>query len=447
MPEYAQVARTGAALETGAGGVDSIPSDMFAGAQRRTYNRPHTQAPTMERKKILFVAEAVTLAHVGRPLALAHMLDPQRFDIQFACADGYDFCFRDSGFPRWRIDSIPSGQFLQALAQGKPVYSETTLAHYVDDDLRLLNEVRPDVVLGDFRLSLSVSARLAGLPYVALSNAYWSPYVRQHYEVPAIALTSALPIALADLLFRMARPFAFALHTLPLNRVRRRHGLASLGTDLRRVYTDADHTVYADIAELFPATGLPASHSYLGPVLWSPPLALPDWWCNLPDDKPLLYVTLGSSGQAQLLPRVLRALAPLPVTVLAATAGNIELGGVPPNAFVAPFLPGAEAARRSRLVVCNGGSPTSQQALDAGVPLLGIASNLDQFLNMHGVTAAGAGALLRADRFSEPALQRSVTALLGDTGAANAARKIAGQFHAYRPGARLTTVLEALAGA
>ena len=28
----------------------------------------------MERKKILFVAEAVTLAHVGRPLALAATL-------------------------------------------------------------------------------------------------------------------------------------------------------------------------------------------------------------------------------------------------------------------------------------------------------------------------------------------------------------------------------------
>jgi UDP:flavonoid glycosyltransferase YjiC (YdhE family) len=42
----------------------------------------------MERKKILFVAEAVTLAHVGRPLALAQMLDRQRYDVHFACAPG-----------------------------------------------------------------------------------------------------------------------------------------------------------------------------------------------------------------------------------------------------------------------------------------------------------------------------------------------------------------------
>ncbi len=88
-------------------------------------------------------------------------------------------------------------------------------------------------------------------------------------------------------------------------------------------------------------------------------------------------------------------------------------------------------------MLCNGGSPTSQQALAAGVPLIGIASNLDQFLNMHGVVAAGAGALLRADRFSESALRRGTEALLNDAGAAAAAKGIARQFAAYQPGARL----------
>jgi UDP:flavonoid glycosyltransferase YjiC (YdhE family) len=47
----------------------------------------------MERIKILFFAEAVTLAHVGRPIALAQSLDPARFDVHVACADGYEFCF------------------------------------------------------------------------------------------------------------------------------------------------------------------------------------------------------------------------------------------------------------------------------------------------------------------------------------------------------------------
>jgi UDP:flavonoid glycosyltransferase YjiC (YdhE family) len=400
------------------------------------------QLPEPGRKKILFVAEAVTLAHVGRAIALAQALDPALFEVHFACADGYDFCFTDCKFTRWTIKSIPSQQFLAALAQGKPVYDAATLSGYVEEDLELLAQVRPDVVVGDFRLSLSVSARIAKVPYVALINAYWSPHVAQRYRVPNIPLTRFLPIGLATMLFRTVRPVAFALHSRPLNGVRRRHRLPPLGFDLRRVYTDADHTLYADVAELFPPRRLPSNHSYLGPVIWSPPIPTPDWWDSLPADKPIVYVTLGSSGQGRLLPLVLEALSSLPVTVIAATAGNVDLASIPANAHVASFLPGEAAARRAALVICNGGSPTCHQALVAGVPVLGIASNLDQFLNMDGVIAAGAGKLLRADRLSSKQVRIAAQALLGDPTAAAAARGIARTFSQYDPAARFKSILK-----
>lgn len=399
----------------------------------------------MGRKKILFIAEAVTLAHLGRPLVLAQSLLPG-YEVHFACADGYDFCFQETSFQRWRINSITSQQFLQALAHGQPVYDEATLQAYVKDDLQLLQAVQPDLVIGDFRLSLSVSARLKKIPYIALSNAYWSPYVRQHYTVPSLPLTRRLPIWLADPLFRLIRPLAFAAHAMPLNRVRRQHGLPSLGPDLRRVYTDADHTLYADIAQLFDVQAMPPGHGFLGAVTWAPPVALPPWWQHeqLLNGKPLVYVTLGSSGQAQLLPRVLRALAPLPVNVMAATAGNIDLAHVPSNAFVAPFLPGDAAARRASLVICNGGSPTSHQSLAAGVPLIGIAGNLDQFLNMHAIVAHGAGVLLRADRLQEAVLRRTCTRLLDDERAKRAAQQLASVFQQYRPADRLQASITVL---
>ena len=400
----------------------------------------------MARTRILFMAEAVTLAHVGRPLSLAQGLAEEAYEVHFACADGYDFCFKHAPFRRWRMDSISSQQFLQALAKGKPVYTESTLHSYVEDDLRLLKAVRPDLVIGDFRLSLSVSARLLGIPYITISNAYWSPHVRQHYTVPSLPLTGVLPIWLASPLFRLIRPLAFASHAGPLNRVRRRHGLPSLGGDLRRIYTDADRTLYADIAQLFAPHAMPPTHDYLGAVIWAPPVGLPDWWQRpeLSSGRPIVYVTLGSSGQGRLLPRVLHALAPLPVTVLAATAGTIRVDTVPPNAFVAPFLPGDAAARRASLVICNGGSPTSQQALTAGVPVIGIAGNLDQFLNMHGIVAAGAGLLLRADRFREATVRHAATRLLDDGQARLAARQLMLAFRDYVPAQRLQAHMQAL---
>ncbi|MYM85256.1 glycosyl transferase family 1 [Duganella sp. FT50W] len=398
----------------------------------------------MERKKILFIAEAVTLAHVGRPLALAQTLDRQRYDLHFACAPGYEMFLKGSDLRTWTLNSISSAQFLAALAKGKPVYDAATLAQYVLDDLRLLQAVRPDVVIGDFRLSLSVSARLAQVPYVGVINAYWSPYVEQRYRVPAIPLARLLPVPLAQRLFDLVRPMAFALHSVPLNRVRRAYQLPPLGNDLRRVYTDADQVLYADTPEMFPAYDLPSTHAYLGPVMWSPPTALPSWWDALPRARDIVYVTLGSSGQGALLPRVLRALAPLPLTVIAATAGTIEPGLLPDNAHVAQYLPGELAAERARLVICNGGSPTSQQALAAGVPVLGIAGNLDQYLNMDGVLRTGAGALLRSDRLAEDTLRSTALQLLSQPAPREAARKVAQQFQRYDAGARLAGVLAQL---
>ena len=397
--------------------------------------------PDGRRKKILFMAEAVTLAHVGRPLALAASLPPARYDVHFACAPGYEFCFVHSDFPVWPIRSIASVQFLRALATGSPVYDEATLERYIEDDMLLLNKLRPDLVIGDFRLSLSASARLARVPYVALVNAYWSPYAHQRYTVPNLPMTHVLPIPLANWLFRRVAPYAFRRHTVPLNRVRHTFGLPPLEADLRRIYTDGDYTWYADLPTLVPVHDLPPTHSYLGPVIWSPPLAPPDWWATLPEHVSVVYVTLGSSGQGQLLPLVLHALASLPLTVVAATAANITLAQLPPNARVAPFLPGELAARRAALVICNGGSPTSHQALQAGVPVIGIASNLDQFLNMDGISAAGAGITLRADRFNQAALQQAVMTMLEQPAARLAAQTLAAQCIQFNALERLPVLL------
>ena len=401
----------------------------------------------MERKKILFVAEAATLAHIARPLVLSAMLDAREFDVGFACDPRCLWLLQGFAGRHFPLMSRGSDQFLSALARGTPLYDDATLNCYVRDDLKLLDEAKPDIVIGDFRISLSISARLAGIPYLAISNCYWSPYWRpKRYTVPNLRfLTGVFPLPVADALFNLVRPLAFALHCGPLNRVRRSYGLPSLGSDLRRVYTDADQVLYADVPELYAGVELPAHHHFIGPLVWSPPISRPDWWNALPCERPIVYLTLGSSGQAGLLPEILRSLGALDITVIAATAGGVPPSTIPANTHVAQYLPGEEAARRARLVICNGGSPTSQQALAAGIPVIGIASNLDQFLNMDTLVAAGAGEIMRADRFSGQGLAILVRKMLGTseytTAVAKIAASIAGQHGENRFAAIVGNVL------
>ena len=134
------------------------------------------------RQRILFFAEAVTLAHVTRPLVLARSLDPERYEVHFACAAGYDFLFKDGEFTRWSIDTISTERFLHALATGSRLYDYQTLTDYLEDDLRVLDAVSPDLVVGDFRLSLAVSAPLRKVPYAAIANAHWSPWATSGFR-------------------------------------------------------------------------------------------------------------------------------------------------------------------------------------------------------------------------------------------------------------------------
>jgi len=71
------------------------------------------------------------------------------------------------------------------------------------------------------------------------------------------------------------------------------------------------------------------------------------------------------------------------------------------NFFTVDYFDGNAAAKHADLVICNGGSLTCQQAFAHGKPVLGIAANMDQFLNMAGVSHVNAGLLLRSDNLIE----------------------------------------------
>jgi UDP:flavonoid glycosyltransferase YjiC (YdhE family) len=89
---------------------------------------------------------------------------------------------------------------------------------------------------------------------------------------------------------------------------------------------------------------------------------------------------------------------------MVSTAGRPFPGSSPSHVWMAAYIPGIQAATKADLVICNGGSATVYQALAAGVPILGIQSNLDQYLTMHYVEKCGVGGLVRAGEASEASL-------------------------------------------
>lgn len=364
----------------------------------------------MKRIKVLFFAEGATLAHVARPILLAKGLDATLFDVTLCRPEGFSKLTVGLPFTVLDLECQDGSVFARKLEHGAPLYDFATLCRYVDTDLTLIDQESPDVIIGDFRLSLSVSARLRSIPYIAICDAYWSPERPLSTPLPVFGFTHYAPIPLTEFLFRRIAPLAFRLHALPLERLRSKFNLPSLGYDLRRCYTDADLRLFANFPALFPEELANESANFIGPIAWSPDFNGDTDF--LTGEGPLTYVTMGSSGNPRVIEDIVPILENLGSRIVIATAGKpLLLKEHKPTTQIFDYLPGSAICRHANLVVCNGGSPTTNQALICGVPVLGIAQNMDQFLNMEAIVAFGAGLSIRADRVGPSRLKYAIKSL------------------------------------
>src|SRR5207253_1346820 len=96
------------------------------------------------------------------------------------------------------------------------------------------------------------------------------------------------------------------------------------------------------------------------------------------------YATLGSSGRRDKMRELMKSFSRLPFRVMMATAGNDVLE-TSCNIYRQKYLPGKIMAKKALAVISNGGSTTGYQALLEGKPVVGISSNLDQYLCMENL--------------------------------------------------------------
>jgi UDP:flavonoid glycosyltransferase YjiC (YdhE family) len=392
-------------------------ANVFGGLQKKSSPR--------KRKRILFLAEGITMTHFVRPAALAATLDPAEYDVYFRTPQRYHRLLNQEFRQLGDLRTIDPQAFLESLSHGSTLYTEKTLRGYVRDDLEIINEVQPDFVFGDFRLSLCISAPLSGVPFGSIFNAQWSPYRKQPAIVPELPITNWVSPRLLAPLFALLRPAIFALHAKPVNDLRREFGLPRISNDMRDIYTTGDMVLYPDTPEFVPTRGAPEHHHYVGICNWSPSTPKPAWWNEVMDSQtPKVFISLGSSGPVKALPAVLEAVSQLPVKVIVATSGR-RLGALGPNVYAADLLPYEETSRHCSAVVSQGGTAGLYLTLAAGVPMLSIPNNIDNHLSAALMEEHGAGLSVRVEHASPRRIRKALERLLYEPGFKAAAGKFA----------------------
>lgn len=379
-------------------------------------------------KRLLFVGNGVTLAHIGRPIVLARCADPARYEVHFACDARYRHWLGTLDQVWREIHTQDSASFLAALAKGKPPFSRDSLCRETEEDLALLDDIRPDLVIADFRLSMRIASTLRRIPYASITNTHWSPEFCGRYrlpDLPEIWPSRFVGARNAARIGEAILPLLLARFTQPMNQARRRFGLPAIESTLQQFYSAADHFIYAESEHDSLLSSLPSNHHYVGPVVWDPPVDLPRWWSALPDDRPLIYVCMGSSGSAAVLPSIVRGLESLPVTAVVSTAGAGRISSRSDKLFSADYLPGSLIAARATLAIGNGGSMMLQQMLSAGTPMLAIPSNMDQQMSIASLLAGNAVRELRLASVTPETVCSSVADMLADPVCRQAAKAAA----------------------
>ncbi|WP_249999232.1 macrolide family glycosyltransferase [Actinoplanes sp. M2I2] len=277
-----------------------------------------------------------------------------------------------------------------------------------------LRRARPDLIVHDSACPWGlIAARELGVPAV-------SSFTTFAFNRRAPSPTRVSRELLAEALRRPGAAIGYLRARWELQRRYRTHGLPL--TDLGNL-REPLNLVYTSRAFQIDAGGFDRSYRFVGPSIGARP-ADP----SFPVGEltgPILYASLGTVFDAD--PRLLRtfaaALAPLGGTVVIATGHTdpAQLGPLPAGVLARRSVPQLEVLARAALFVTHGGMNGTNEALNAGVPMLVVPQGADQPLVASRVVGLGAGLSLRTADVREDTVRALARRLLDEPGFRDAA--------------------------
>lgn len=364
------------------------------------------------KKKVLVIPDGNFLAHTSRSLEVAKLLRQLGIDVVFAAEGQYTKLLREKGFQIFPIITLNPEYGLAVSRRGRVNHYDYDLTkRCVEEELKLFNKVKPDLVLADWRIPASTSCELAGIPLAVILNAAWTNYYSVRIRaVEHFVVTKLLGKRIATWIAPWLKSFVITFDIRPINRFRREKGLKAHKNlwDVMR----GDLNLLPDIPEYAPTKDLPSNFHYIGPIVWEPEIEAPDWLEKLDSEKSIIYFTMGSTGHARFFEQAIEIFGHSEYQCIMTTGGMADLKNIPENFFVADYAPGSKIMEKSDVVVCHGGNGTIYQAMSEGVPIIGIPTMHDQEFNLQRIEDLGIGIHLSELKFKPSHLKEAVQVIL-----------------------------------
>jgi len=344
------------------------------------------------RFRFLFIPSGIGFSHLGRLLLIADLLRRWGHQVVFAYGGRHGDQLLRLNYrclPVTEINLPDDPDFAGPILER---YSGAIIEQCIEDELGIIEKIRPDVIVSDLRPSALISARLAGKPCVTLRDAYMTDYFdltslvidKQQYPHRHKAADWFISKIVNKQKERLANNW---------REVARKHGLRGY----RSLYDffRGDLNLVADLPAFAPLSRPPDNFHYVGPLIWegqndSASEPLPE--CR--SGERMIYVSVGNTGGKRLLDLVVDAFHDRPQVQLIVTTGPyIDPGPYTgwSHIHVRPFISGTRIMRSSDLVIHFGGTGTTYQCLGNGLPMIVVPFNNGQKITARLIRRHGVG--------------------------------------------------------
>jgi MGT family glycosyltransferase len=134
---------------------------------------------------------------------------------------------------------------------------------------------------------------------------------------------------------------------------------------------------------------------------------------KLSDGRPILYISLGTvfNNQPEFFNTCFEAFGEQPWQVVLSRGKHVdpaELGPVPDNFLVAPYVPQLEILPRAHVFVTHGGMNSTMESLYYGVPMVAIPQMIEQAMTAQRIAEMGLGVMLEKEAVNVTTLREAV---------------------------------------
>ena len=382
------------------------------------------------------------VGHVSPLLSLARKLQDRGHDLTFFQVPDLEERIRAAGINYVAVgqNDMPVGSLARELdelsrLQGLAAFQRviTGLVRECQLVLReapeLIRKHRIEFLLVDECCDAAATVALTrGIPFVSLAVAL------TRFDEPGIPFWGCpLPYSEDPAIVAQYEPWRKAVSVAgrplhePVDQERARFGLPPIS------HVSDTHSVLATISQQpasfdFPRRELPPTFHYTGPFLdpaARPKLSFP--WERL-DSRPLVYASLGTLQNR--LPGVFQTIAEacsgMGVQLVMGLGGGLEpeeLGRLPGDPLVVPYVPQPEMLERASVMITHCGMNSALECLAHGVPAIGIPITHDQPNIAQRLVWTGTGTFVPLNDLTADRLREAVKNVLHDGRYREAARR------------------------